>query len=227
MRVKAVVMDMDGTITRFNLDYLGARRRALQELEKMNLRTPEMTEELSIYLTLKQIKGRVSPETFQKLRSKLFNILEEMEVKAAQEVTLYPGVLETLQTLRGLGLKIGIATNNGHAGTRTIFKRYQLTAYFDAVVTRDDCEEMKPDSGPVRKVLNEMHIRPEEAVLVGDGVMDIIAAKSVGLVSVAVPTGPFSSGRLLKAEPDYFLGSVNDLPGLVEQLNATNPSPFS
>ncbi len=222
MKIKVIVMDMDGTITKFNLDYMAARHRALQELEKLNLRTPEMSEQLSLYLVLKKLKENLDPSTFTKLRRTFYDLLEEMEVKAAQEVTLYPGAVETLRKLRGRGLRIGIVTNNGRAGTEITLRRYRLAVFFDAVVTRDDCEEMKPDGGPVRKVLTEMGVPPEEAILVGDGVMDILAARAAGLPSVAVATGPFASDRLLQAEPDYLLGSVNDLPLLIEQLAVSN-----
>ncbi len=215
-------MDMDGTITKFNLDYLAARRLALQELDRMNLRTPDMTEQISLYLILKKLKNNMDPDTFQKLRRKFYGLLEEMELKAAQDVTLYPGAIETLRKLRGRSLKIGIVTNNGRAGTEVTLKRLRLGDFFDAVVTRDDCDEMKPDSDPVRKVLSEMKILPGEAILVGDGVMDIMAARAAGLLSVAVATGPFSSERLLQAEPDYLLGSVNDLLLLVDLLDSSN-----
>jgi len=222
LKLKAVVMDMDGTITKFNLDYMGARRRALQELEKLNLRTPDMTEQVSLYIILKRLKDNLDADTFERLRRTFYELLEEMELKAAQEVTLYPGAIETLRKLRSRSLKIGIVTNNGRAGTDLTLKRYQLESYFDAVVTRDDCAEMKPDGAPVRKVLKEMGVPPEDAILVGDGVMDILAAREAGLPSVAVATGPFTKERLLQAEPDYLLGSVNDLPLLIEQLDAPN-----
>ena len=142
-------------------------------------------------------------------------------VKAAKQVTLYPGAVETLRMLRARGLRIGLVTNNGHAGTEITLRRCQLTTFFDAIVTRDDCEEMKPDGGPVRKLLKEMNVLPEEAILVGDGVIDIMAARATGLLSVAVATGPFPSGRLIQAEPDFLLGSVNDLPLLIERLAVT------
>jgi len=211
---------MDGTITRFNLDYMTARRISLKELERMNLRTPDMTEQVPLYLMLKKVKDNVDPETFAKVRGNFFKFFEEMEVKAAREATLYPGATETLRKLRDRGLKIGIVTNNGRVGTELTLKRCLLEGFFDAVVTRDDCEEMKPEAGPVRKVLTEMRVAPGEAIFVGDSVMDIISARATGLPSVAVATGPFSSDRLLKAEPDYLLGSVNDLPLLVKELDA-------
>ncbi len=210
---------MDGTITRFNLDYMSARRRALQELETLNLRSPEMTDQLSLFLILKQVKQVLEPSAFTELRRKVYGFLEEMEVKAAREVVLYPGAVETIRNLRSRGLKIGLVTNNGRTGTKLTLEQYQLGPLFEAVVTRDDCEEMKPDGAPVQKVLVEMQVSPEEAILVGDGVMDIMAARAMGLPAVAVATGPFTSDRLIQAEPDYLLGSVNDLPLLLEKLN--------
>src|SRR5271157_4722608 len=139
-----------------------------------------------------------------------------MEAKAAQEVALLPGALDTLRKLKSQSLKLGLVTNNGRAGTNLTLKRHHLKQLFDSVVTRDDCEEMKPDCAPVMKVLKDLHVDPAEAILVGDGVMDIMAAKAAGLVSVAVATGPFPNERLLQAEPDYLLGSINDVPTLVD-----------
>jgi HAD superfamily hydrolase (TIGR01509 family) len=215
-------MDMDGTITRFNLDYMSARRRALEELERMNLRSPEMTNQLSLFLILKKLKENLEPDAFAKLRRTVYGFLEEMEVEAAQEVVLYPGAVETIRYLRSRGLRFGLVTNNGRAGTELTLKRYQLKSMFEAVVTRDDCEEMKPDPAPVRKVLAEMQVSTEESIFIGDGVMDILAAKAAGLPAVAVATGPFTSDRLIQAEPDYLLGSVNDLPFLLEKLNGSS-----
>jgi HAD superfamily hydrolase (TIGR01662 family) len=181
-----------------------------------------MSEQLSLYLILKKLKDELDTDRFTSLRRRFYDLLEDMEVKAANEVTLYPGAVETLQVLRARGLRIGLVTNNGHAGTEITLRRCQLTTFFDAIVTRDDCEEMKPDGAPVRKLLTEMNVTPEEAILVGDGVIDIMAARAAGLRSAAVATGPFRSDRLIQAEPDYLLGSVNDLPLLIEQLDITS-----
>jgi pyrophosphatase PpaX len=153
-------------------------------------------------------------------------MIEEMELKAATEVTLYPGAVDTLQKLRSLSVKIGLVTNNGRRGTELTLSRHKLKDLFDVVVTRDDCIDMKPDAEPVLKVLKELGVKPGEAILIGDGAMDILAARAAGVQSVAVATGPFTADRLLEAEPDYLLGSVNDLPTLIESLNAqTNTQP--
>jgi len=165
-----------------------------------------------------RLRERLKPEMFFKVRTNLYGIFEEMELKAAQDAVLYPGAVETLRILRSMSLKLGIATNNGRAGTALTLKRLGLQGFFDAIVTRDDCEEMKPDSAPIKKILAELHASVDQAILVGDGAMDMMAAKAAGIRSVAVSTGPFPIERILKAEPDYLLGSINDLPSLIEQL---------
>src|SRR3972149_4464242 len=205
---------MDGTITKFNLDFMDARRRALREIDKLNLRTPDLTEQISLYMILGKLKQKADPEIYESIRRKVYSILEEMEHRAAAEVTLYPGALDTLRKLRDSSLNIGLVTNNGRKGTDLTLKRHNLRIFFEVVVTRDDCENMKPAPDPVLKVLDEMRVSSGEAVIVGGGVMDIMAAKAAGLPSVAVTTGPFTSGRLLEAEPAFFLASINHIPTL-------------
>jgi len=220
MRPRAVVFDMDGTITCFNIDYVGMRRATLAEVEKMNLRTPEMTEQLYLYFILQKVKTTADAQTYEKLRERLYGRLEDMEIEAAREVTLYPGVQETLHELRNRHIKLGLVTNNGRAGTNLTLDRFRIRTLFDAIVTRDDCREMKPDAAPIIQVLAEMNAQVEEAILVGDGVMDIIAAKAAGLRSAAVGTGPSRMQHLLQTEPDYVLGSINDLCKLVDLLES-------
>ena len=219
MRIKAIVMDMDGTITKFNLDFMSFRRRALKELEKMNLRTPDMTDQLSLSVILDKLRGKVDANTFRGIRDKIYGMIEEIELKAATEVTLYPGAVDTLRKLRSQSMKIGLVTNNGRKGTELTLSRYRLEGLFDGVVTRDDCDDMKPAAEPVLRILNKMNVASSEAILIGDGVMDIMAARAAGIRSVAVATGPFKSDLLLKAEPDYLLGSINNLLILIESLN--------
>jgi HAD superfamily hydrolase (TIGR01509 family) len=222
LELKAIVLDMDGTITNFNIDYMEARRVALDLLAEMNLRTSDMNEKFTIYSILKRMKGILDADAYVVLRNRLYRLLEEVEMKAAQKVTIYPGVLDTLSYLQKRALKLGLVTNNGRIGTNLTLSRLGLSGFFPAVVTRDDCEEMKPDAGPVREVLRKLSVAVENTILIGDGVMDIEAARATGVLSVAVATGPFSGERLIKAGPDYILGSINDATQLIELLDGNS-----
>ena len=219
MKLEGIIIDMDGTITKFNLDYAAARRRTLNELERLGLRTPDMNEQSSLYLMLNKLRDQLEREKFLTIRTTLYRFFEEMELAAAKNATLYPGAEETLRKLRSKPLKLGLVTNNSRTGTELTLRRLKLQASFDAIITRDDCEEMKPAKAPIVKILEKLNVAPEAAILVGDGALDIMAAKAAGVRSVAVSTGPFPIERILNAEPDYLLGSVNDLPTLIERLD--------
>jgi len=218
MKLSAVILDMDGTITQSNLDFVGVRRKILAELEEMNLRTADMTERLTNYVLLKQLKQRLDAETYEKLRTRFYDLLEEMEAEAAQKAVLYAGALDTLHILRDRDLRIGLVTSNSRKGTDLTLKRLELSDLFDAVVTRDDCEEMKPDPAPLKKALQELDVHVDEAIFVGDWVYDIKAAQEAGVSSVAVFTGPFEMEHLLRSGPDYLIGSLNDLPTLIRSF---------
>ena len=71
MRPRAVIFDLDGTITHFNIDYVGMRRAALAELDKMNLRTPELTEQLYLYVMLQKVRTTADAATYEELRERL------------------------------------------------------------------------------------------------------------------------------------------------------------
>ena len=218
MGLRAVIFDLDGTITHFNIDYVGMRKAALAELDKMNLRTPELTEQLYLYVILEKVKRTADALTYEKLRERIYGRLEAIEIKAAREVTLHPNIEEILRELRDRGIRLGLVTNNGRSGANLTLDRFKLKAFFDTIVTRDDCQEMKPAPAPVIMVLARLNAQAEDSILVGDGVMDMIAAKAAGLRSVAVATGPSGMQHLLQAEPDYVIASISDLPELVNLL---------
>lgn len=219
MTVKAILTDMDGTFTMFNLDYMRMRRTALQLLEEAGLMRPSFSDQMSIYLMLKELQGTISEDRLNEVKNRIYQEVETIEAGAAEKVQLAPGAREALNELKQMRKKIVVVTNNGRIGAERTIDRLGLNGIFDGVVTRDDAEELKPDPGIVLKALNLVNVDREDAILVGDAVIDIKAAKAASIRSVAVPTGPFPAARLLQEEPDFIVGSFLEVPGLVRLLD--------
>ena len=219
MTVKAILTDMDGTFTMFNLDYMRMRRTALQLLEEAGLMRPSFSDQMSIYLMLKELQGTISEDRLNEVKNRIYQEVETIEAGAAEKVQLAPGAREALNELKQMRKKIVVVTNNGRIGAERTIDRLGLNGIFDGVVTRDDVEELKPDPGIVLKALNLVNVDREDAILVGDAVIDIKAAKAASIRSVGVPTGPFPAARLLQEEPDFIVGSFLEVPGLVRLLD--------
>jgi len=220
LKVKAILTDMDGTFTRFNLDYMGMRRLALQLLEQEGLLLPGLSDQMSVYIMLKELSRTIEADRLSDVKKRIYERIERLELEAAGQVKLMSGAREALDELKQMEKRIVVVTNNGRLGAERSLERLQLRGIFDGVVTRDDADQLKPDPGIVLQALKLARAKADEAILVGDAIIDIKAAKAASVRSVAVPTGPFSASRLLEEQPDFIVGSFLDVPGLVRRLDS-------
>lgn len=219
LTVKAILTDMDGTFTKFNLDYMGMRRTALKLLDEVGLMRPNFSDQISVYAMLRELRRTINTGRFNEIKKQVYEMVEKIEAEAAERVQLLQGAREALNELKQMNKKIVVVTNNGRLGTDRTLDRLQLAGVFDGVVTRDDADELKPDPGIVRKALDLAGVNAGEAILVGDSVIDIEAARAAAVRSVAVPTGPFPAARLLEEEPDFIVSSFLEVPALVRRLD--------
>jgi phosphoglycolate phosphatase len=222
LMVKAILIDMDGTITKFNLDYMWMRRAALQLLDEAGLSRPSFSDQMSIYAMLNELRGSISNERLNEVKKRIYEKVETIESEAAERAELMQGAKEALNQLRQMKKKIVVVTNNGRLGTDRTLEKLNLVGVLDAVLTRDDVDELKPDPGIVFKALNLAGAKADEAILVGDAIIDIKAAKAASVRCVAVPSGPFPATRLLQEEPDFIVSSLSDVPELVHRLDSNN-----
>jgi len=98
-----------------------------------------------------------------------------------------PGVRETLQRARQLGLKIGLASSSPCSWVIGHLTRLGLVEYFDCIKASDDVERAKPDPSLFLAVLEELGISSKEAIVFEDSPNGILAAKRAGLFCVVVP----------------------------------------
>jgi phosphoglycolate phosphatase len=83
--------------------------------------------------------------------------------------------------------------------------------YFDLVIGSDPSTPLKPDPSMIRRALADCDMPAARAVMVGDGVNDILAARAVAVRSCAVGYGLASPTVLREAGPDYFCETVDAL----------------
>lgn len=95
-----------------------------------------------------------------------------------------PGVVSTVRRLRALGARTAVVTNSPVALARRIVAGIGLADAFDAIAGGDEVRVGKPEPEIVALALARIGAVSESAVLVGDTVLDIAAARAAGVVSV-------------------------------------------
>ena len=162
MCIKAVIFDLDGTLTQPFFDFdaireeMGLSRDAGPVLEVMNSMTDQQ-------------------------RRNAEAILYEHEHRAVVQSTLNPGARETLDWLRQSGICIGVLTRNRKENAEAVADKHNLK--FDGIVGRDD-GPVKPDSFGVLHLCRQFGVNPQQTMVVGDYLFDILCAKTAGAVAV-------------------------------------------
>jgi HAD superfamily hydrolase (TIGR01549 family) len=223
--IKTVIFDLDGTLTSFNLDYRTVRAEVKSFLVFSGLPASILSVNESVFEMLKKVEifmrntGK-SEKSFCELRAKALATVEQYELEAAKSTSLLPGVLEVLETLKEMGLKIGLCTINSEKSVRYILKRFKIARFFDGITPRDGIRNVKPSSEHIEATLKTLNVNPEETIVVGDGTTDMKCATALGAIAVGLPTGVSKSEELVDSGANYLITSVTDLPALIQQINS-------
>ncbi|WP_158771862.1 haloacid dehalogenase type II [Paraglaciecola sp. L1A13] len=119
-----------------------------------------------------------------------------------------------LTALKAQGYKLVSLTNSSNKGVETQFKNAGLTDYFDKRMSIEDIKVYKPDLRSYAWALEQLNVKPEEALMVAAHGWDIAGAKAAGLQTAFVAR-PGKALYPLAPKPDYV---VKDLSELVEIL---------
>lgn len=153
-----------------------------------------------------------------KMKSAVLKLAERYEMEAARSTELLPGVVETLKVLKKMNLKLGLFTINCDTAANYILQQLGLRQFFDAVVTRNCVEMIKPAPEHLLSALGTLDVSPEEAVVVGDSVSDVKSAQEVKVVSIGAPAGVSTPEELARAGATCLITSLTDLPTLIDEL---------
>jgi HAD superfamily hydrolase (TIGR01549 family) len=222
--ISAVILDLDGTIVDFNLDYKSVRAEVIQLLNKQGFPSSIFSMKESIFSMLQKAKIYVKnngreEDDFARVKETMLSVANRYELEAAHATNLMPGVLEALKTLKRLDLKTAIFTVSGEKATKFILNFFRLERFFDAIITRESVSAVKPDSAHLQAVLTSLNVEPEEAIVVGDSKWDMRCARELNVIAVGVATGISSPKELMLAGANYLISSLTDIPTLIQQLN--------
>lgn len=130
---------------------------------------------------------------------------------------LYPGVLEGLDYLKSAGYALGCVTNKAAQFTVPLLKDLGIYDYFAIVVSGDTLEHKKPHPAPLLHAAGFFKVAPENALMVGDSISDVKAARAAGFMIACVPYGYNHGDDIRVAKPDVVIDSLAGLRSELEQ----------
>jgi HAD superfamily hydrolase (TIGR01549 family) len=139
------------------------------------------------------------------------------------EIVPTDGATELLGALRDAGLTAVVASSGDRDLTDRLLDLVEGSgALLHAVVTGSDVDESKPSGEPVVRAIQA---GGERAVVVGDAVWDVFAARAAGVPCLALLSGGFSEAELREAGAADVFASPRELStGLAAALRDLPPS---
>jgi HAD superfamily hydrolase (TIGR01509 family) len=133
-------------------------------------------------------------------------------IAQADSVTALPGAAELLATLTERGIKWAIATSGLAATARPALRLLGLPD--DApMVTRDMVAHAKPDPDLFLAAAALLGTDPRHAMVVGDSVWDLLAARRAGSLGIGVLSGGYGRDELERAGAYRVYADPADLLG--------------
>jgi len=213
--VKAVLLDLDGTLLDTVLDLHAAANGMLHDLGRPNV----AIEDIRAYV------GRGIPNLVKRVlagnleaaddpSSPPENALASFKKHYAEvnghASRPFPGVMDGLRALKAKGLPLGIITNKAGAFTSVLLERTGVAPFMDVVVSGDQLPRPKPDPMPVIWACGRLGVSPADTLLVGDSVHDFKAGKSAGCKVFLVPYG-YNEGQDVRGlDCDAIVASIED-----------------
>lgn len=128
---------------------------------------------------------------------------------------LYKGVDELLPILKRMGFQVAALTSGNHL-TVACLDRMGIRQHFDSIVSADHVQNPKPHPEGLLRILDELSIEPQDAMVVGDTIVDILVGKNAGVgKTVGISHGFGNINSLHAAGADYV---VHDIPSILDVI---------
>ncbi len=216
---KLVLIDLDGTLIDSVPDLAYAIDGMMSQLdlpqrgeEKVRHWIGNGVERLVKRALLDQLEGEPEEDLFQSAFH-LFKVLYA-ECNGHHSV-LYPQVREGLDWLKSQNYPLACITNKAEQFTIPLLKMLNVYDDFQLVISGDTLPKQKPDPMPLLHTADFFQVAPHHAMMIGDSVNDVQAARAAGFQIICVTYGYNHGEDIRTAQPDVVIDSFAQLPEVI------------
>lgn len=214
LKVKGILLDLDGTIVDSRDAYREAAKTAFTAMGQntFNIRlVTEIPKRLEQDIPIDDLVKGIDVNRFLHIYFKAY-----YEATAVKTRPL-PNVADTLAKLSEKA-KLALTTRRSVSKEEVIeeLAKFGLAGYFRNVITSLDTQNPKPSPEALIECSRQLEVKIFECLVVGDSVVDMRAGKNAGAKTVGVLSGIFSREELKREKPDLILENISKLPEFLE-----------
>lgn len=213
-RIQALCFDVDGTLSDTDDVYV---KRIVQYLPRGLFRNPERAARRFVMWVESPGNTLIGLPDIIGLDDELLLVWEWLNrhrPRPMKHFLLVPGVKKMLDNLQGR-YPMSVVSARDDKSTRAFLDRFELTGYFQEIVTAITVEHTKPFPHPILYAAEKMEVTPENCVMIGDTSVDIRAGKAAGTQTVGVLCGFGEEAELKRWGADIVLESTSQLANVL------------
>jgi len=222
MKLEAVIFDLDNTLVDSRHDYQEMSRRLREVFEERGLWQEDPENPRKIWQIVRGgMEGirnlGLSEDDSRKLMDDVNDALTSAELSALDTVKPMPHAVETLDALKKMGLKVGIATRSGAAYARRCIEKTGLAPFVDAMLARDEVDHPKPSPDHLIQVVDMLESTPEGVIYIGDSTTDLTTARAAGIAFLGFWWSDERVARMKEAGCQDFVRDLKEILDFIEK----------
>jgi len=186
MDKKLIIFDMDGTLVNSSITIANAINYVRKQLGFEPMDAQFILERVNDH-TINPAQVFYHAQRFERDHERWFS--EYYTKHHDKELVLYDGIKELLEALKSKGYLLAVATNAYRRSTIESLSHLGIIDLFDGIACYDDVYKGKPHPDMLLKLLESLNVSKEEALFIGDGPRDEMAAKRAGIDYLMVDWG--------------------------------------
>ncbi len=209
-RIHALCFDVDGTLSDTDDMYV---QKALRFFPRFLFHNPHRAARHFVMWVESPGNALIGLPDIVGLDDELLGLWEWLNrhrPRPMKHFMMVPGVKEMLERLHGV-YPMAVVSARDDKSTCAFLDQFELTGYFEEIVTAITAEHTKPYPDPILYAAEKMGVAPEGCLMVGDTTVDIRAGKAAGAQTVGVLCGFGEEGELKRRGADLILKTTSEL----------------
>lgn len=211
--IKLCIFDLDGTVldTVHTIAYYGNYALSKHGIEPIAVKEYNYfagNGAVNLIKRALRFRDALTDETFEKVFAD-YNAAYNADTSYL--TAPFEGIKETLDAIKAMGIKMAVLSNKPHFATCGVITSLFGEGYFDCVYGQRDDVPIKPDPTAVHAIMNELSVKADECLYIGDTGTDMKTGKNADLYTVGVLWGFRGKEELLENGADITIEKPSEL----------------